>query len=148
MEVCRLTDSAPWVEHPPAEGAHIKTIVTRKDDGLDVTCMLVAIPAGKEVGEHVHPGRNDILCLEKRHAKKIEERAGLSPYTGVHSAFPGQGRSVRSIAPECDATRVALLCGGHGGDLSGAAGPGNQGGGKILLGDGYIRTREKVVLDN
>ncbi|MDR3554109.1 MAG: cupin domain-containing protein [Syntrophobacteraceae bacterium] len=61
MEVCRRMDRVPWVPHPTAEGVRIKPIITRKDDGLDVTCILVAIPAGKEVGEHVHKDQYDIL---------------------------------------------------------------------------------------
>jgi quercetin dioxygenase-like cupin family protein len=39
----------------------IKPLVTEKEDGLNVTCMLVNAPAGKEVPEHIHEKQDDII---------------------------------------------------------------------------------------
>jgi hypothetical protein len=54
MEICTRVDSLSWAPHPIAEGVEIKPLVT-KNDGLDVTCVLVKIPAGKDIPEHRKP---------------------------------------------------------------------------------------------
>ena len=61
MEVKRPVDGIPWIPHPTAEGVRIKPMVSEKTDGLDVTCMLVNIPVGKEVPEHIHENQDDII---------------------------------------------------------------------------------------
>ena len=54
MEICASVDSLSWAPHPIAEGVEIKPLVTKKNDGLDVTCVLVKIPAGIEIPGHIH----------------------------------------------------------------------------------------------
>jgi quercetin dioxygenase-like cupin family protein len=61
LEVCRLLDNIPWMPHPTAEGVRVKSYISQRGHGLDVTCMLVNVPEGKEVAEHVHPAQDDIL---------------------------------------------------------------------------------------
>jgi len=61
MGAYRFMEKIPWGPHSIAEGVHIKPLISKKEHGLDVTCMLVRIPAGKEVGEHIHPTQDDIL---------------------------------------------------------------------------------------
>jgi quercetin dioxygenase-like cupin family protein len=61
MEIYRWIENLPWSPHPIVKGVQIKPLVSKKEDGLDVTCMLVKVPAGKEVGEHIHPDQDDIL---------------------------------------------------------------------------------------
>ena len=61
MDAYRFTEGIPWAPHPIAQGVQIKPLISKKEHGLDVSCMLVKIPAGKEVGEHVHPTEDDIL---------------------------------------------------------------------------------------
>jgi quercetin dioxygenase-like cupin family protein len=61
VETYRLIEKLPWSPHPILEGVQIKTLVSKKEDGLDVTCMLVKVPEGKAVAEHIHPGQDDIL---------------------------------------------------------------------------------------
>ena len=63
MEVFRRMDMVPWVAHSTAPGVGLKPIITRKGDCLDVTCMLVSIPVGTEVDEHIHADQDDILYL-------------------------------------------------------------------------------------
>lgn len=50
-----------WTPHFTAKGVTIKNLITKKDDGAGVTCMLVLIPKGKQVPEHVHQEQDDIL---------------------------------------------------------------------------------------
>ena len=61
MDAYRMTEKIPWVPHPIAKGVLIKPFISEKEHRLNVTCMLVKIPAGKEVGEHIHPTQDDIL---------------------------------------------------------------------------------------
>lgn len=61
MEAHRSVDSISWVPHPTAPGVRIKPIISLKEHGLDVTCMLVDIPAGAVVPEHIHETQDDIL---------------------------------------------------------------------------------------
>lgn len=61
MEVNRLVDNISWVSHPTAQGVEIKPMISEKEHGLNVTCMLVNIPAGKEVPEHIHEDQADII---------------------------------------------------------------------------------------
>ena len=61
MKAYRSTEEIPWLPHPVAEGVRIKPLISNKEHGLDVTCMLVKIPQGKEVPEHIHATQDDIL---------------------------------------------------------------------------------------
>ena len=61
MQAQRSIEDIPWVQHSTAVGVEIKPLITWKDQGAGVTCMLVRIPAGKEVLEHVHEDQDDIL---------------------------------------------------------------------------------------
>jgi quercetin dioxygenase-like cupin family protein len=61
VQVYRKLENIAWIPHAIAEGVRIKPYISQKDDGLDVTCMLVNVPAGKEVAEHIHPTQDDIL---------------------------------------------------------------------------------------
>ena len=61
MVAYRSVDSISWVPHPTAPGVRIKPIISLKEHGLDVTCMLVDIPAGTGIPDHVHETQDDIL---------------------------------------------------------------------------------------
>jgi quercetin dioxygenase-like cupin family protein len=61
VNVIRQLEAIPWKPHPVIEGVRIKPFISEKEDGLNVTCMLVNVPAGTDVTEHVHPTQDDIL---------------------------------------------------------------------------------------
>jgi quercetin dioxygenase-like cupin family protein len=61
MEINRKTDDIAWAPHPVAQGISIKPLISSKEHNLNVTCMLVKVPVGKEVPEHVHEAQDDIL---------------------------------------------------------------------------------------
>lgn len=63
MEVYRSVEDVSWMPHPLAQGITIKPLISEKEHGLNVTCMLVNVPAGKEVPEHIHEEQDDILYL-------------------------------------------------------------------------------------
>lgn len=61
MEHYCHTQDISWKQHPTANSVAIKPYITQKEDGLDVTCMLVRVPRGGEVPEHIHEHQDDIL---------------------------------------------------------------------------------------
>jgi quercetin dioxygenase-like cupin family protein len=61
MKAHRLVDSISWQPHPTAKGVRIKPMISLKEHNLDVTCMLVDIPAGIDIPEHIHETQDDIL---------------------------------------------------------------------------------------
>ncbi|MBE9542135.1 MAG: cupin domain-containing protein [Proteobacteria bacterium] len=63
MEVYRSVEKVSWMPHPTVQGVKIKPLISNKEHGLNVTCMLVNVPAGKEVPEHIHEEQDDILYL-------------------------------------------------------------------------------------
>jgi len=61
MKMHRFVESVSWSPHPFASGVRIKLMITLKEHNLDVTCMLVDIPAGVDIPEHIHEKEDDIL---------------------------------------------------------------------------------------
>ena len=57
----QLLENIPWIPHKLATGAQIKTMISKRDDNLDVTCVLVSLPKGVEIPEHIHEAQDDIL---------------------------------------------------------------------------------------
>ncbi|MCF8077901.1 MAG: cupin domain-containing protein [Desulfobacterales bacterium] len=56
-----LTESIPWQPHPSVPGIEIKALVSKAETGLDLSCLLVRIPAGSEAPEHIHEAQDDII---------------------------------------------------------------------------------------
>lgn len=57
----RYLEQIPWENHATASGVKIKPYISQKEHDLDITCMLVKVPLGMEVAEHIHPKQDDIL---------------------------------------------------------------------------------------
>lgn len=65
-----------WLPHPTAEGVTMKPLVTMKSDGTDVSCLLIKVPRGGQVPEHVHQDQVDILYPLKGKAVMFVDGAG------------------------------------------------------------------------
>ncbi len=76
MDAKRLVDELPWLPHPTASGVKIKPLISKKEHGLDVTCILVNVPPGIEVPEHIHEKQEDILYPLKGRAEMWVEGTG------------------------------------------------------------------------
>jgi quercetin dioxygenase-like cupin family protein len=84
MEAYRSVAEISWIPHPVAEGVKIKPLIFKKEDGLNVTCMLVHIPAGKQVPEHIHGEQDDILYpLEGKAVMWVEGTGSFPMEPGV-----------------------------------------------------------------
>ncbi len=79
MKVKQIVEDISWMPHPLADGVKIKPLVSQKEDDLDVTCMLVFIPVGREVPEHIHEDQDDILYPLKGQAMMWVEGTGEFP---------------------------------------------------------------------
>ena len=102
MEICTRTDSLSWEPHPIAAGVEIKPLVTKKDHGLDVTCMLVKVPVGTEVPEHIHETQTDILYpLQGRAEMYVEGAGNLELKPGIVVRVPiGTKHKIFNVAEE------------------------------------------------
>ena len=76
MEVCTEVDSLAWNPHPLAKGVKIKPLVTKRDHELNVSCILVKVPAGIDIPEHIHEDQADILYPLSGSAEMWVEGAG------------------------------------------------------------------------
>jgi len=57
----RQINEIDWEPHPLFPEVRIKPLITEKEDGINVTCILVNVPRGKEVPEHIHEDQDDII---------------------------------------------------------------------------------------
>jgi len=72
-KICKIEDIS-WKAHPTAEDVAIKPLVTKKDDGASVSCLLVRVDVGKEVPMHVHADADDIILpLEGKALMFVED---------------------------------------------------------------------------
>jgi quercetin dioxygenase-like cupin family protein len=76
MKINRKVEDIPWMPHPVVPGISIKPLISSKEHNLNVTCMLVTVPAGKDVPEHIHDTQDDILYPLKGKAVMWVEDVG------------------------------------------------------------------------
>ena len=76
MDICTKVDGLTWDPHPLAAGVKIKPLVTKRDHDLNVSCILVKVPAGIEIPEHTHEEQTDILYPLSGKAQMYVEGAG------------------------------------------------------------------------
>ena len=82
-------DEVTWEPHPVLEGIKVKTLVSKKKDGAEATILLVKVPKGKEVPEHVHEDSDDILFpLEGKGKIFIEGSGEFDLFPGVLVRVP------------------------------------------------------------
>jgi len=61
MSVVRSEEQVGWQLHPAFKGIRIKYLLTKRDDGSDITCVLLMVPRGVEIPEHLHLDKVDIM---------------------------------------------------------------------------------------
>ena len=79
MQVVKTVADISWRPHPLVKEVNIKPLVTKSEDRLDVTCMLVKVPAGTDIPEHTHEEQVDILYPLQGKAEMNVEGAGTFP---------------------------------------------------------------------
>ena len=110
MEAYRFVEKVPWTPHPTAQGVEIKPLVSRKEHGLNVTCMLVLVPAGTEVPEHIHEEQDDILYpLQGRAMMWVQGTGDFSLEPGILVRVP-KGEKHRIYDVEDDLLIYDVFC--------------------------------------
>ena len=89
MKAYRSVEGISWMPHPTAKGVKIKPLISEKEHGLNVTCMLVNIPVGKQVPEHIHEEQDDVLYpLQGRAVMWVDGTGSFSLEPGVIVRVP------------------------------------------------------------
>ena len=63
METVRHIDDVSESPHPFLKGVTIKTLLSKRDDGANSTCIVVKCPKGSEIEEHIHHNQDDIIYI-------------------------------------------------------------------------------------
>jgi quercetin dioxygenase-like cupin family protein len=67
-----------WEPHPQLATAKVAYLVSRRDENMDLTCMLVSLPVGTQVPKHTHEC-DDIIYVLKGKAKIWVDGVGDVP---------------------------------------------------------------------
>ena len=102
MEICKTVSKISWRPHPLVKEVNIKPLATKSEDGLNVTCMLVRVPAGIEIPEHIHEEQVDILYPIQGEAEMYVEGTGTFPLkSGVVVIVPkGTKHKISNVTEE------------------------------------------------
>jgi mannose-6-phosphate isomerase-like protein (cupin superfamily) len=68
-----------WAPHPKFKGVKIAYLLSKKDDGIDMTCCLVRWEIGAEIPRHIHEESDDILYIIQGKAKIWIDNVGDVP---------------------------------------------------------------------
>lgn len=102
MDITGKIEDIPWVPHPVIPGISIKPLISNKEHNLNVTCLLVNVPAGKEVPEHIHAEQDDILFpLQGKAIMWVEGEGEFSLEPGVIVRVPkGKKHKITNVVAE------------------------------------------------
>ena len=68
-----------WEPHPQLANAKVAYLLSNRDEKVDVTCLLVHLPAGTQVEKHTHDNFDDIVYVLKGKGKMWIEGVGDVP---------------------------------------------------------------------
>ncbi len=102
MEINGKIDEIPWKPHPVVPGVSIKPLISSKEHNLNVTCMLVNVPVGNVVPEHIHQEQDDILFpLQGKAVMWVEGVGDFSLEPGVIVRVPkGKKHKIADVVEE------------------------------------------------
>lgn len=83
LEGTESIDRFAWKDHPKFNGVSLKAIITGNDTNSQISCHLVRIQPGCEIGNHIHEGRMELheviagdgVCIMKE--KEIPYNPGI-----------------------------------------------------------------------
>lgn len=70
------SEQIKWEPHPQLANAEVAYLLSKRDENMDLTCMLVHLPPGTEVAKHNHPNSDDIIYVVKGKAKMWIDQIG------------------------------------------------------------------------
>lgn len=57
----KYDEELSWKPHPTAEGFEYKTLLTKKEHNVEITCNLIKGRKGAMIPEHIHENSDDII---------------------------------------------------------------------------------------
>ena len=72
-------DEIKWEPHPQLADAKVAYLLSNREEKADLTCLLVHLPAGRQVEKHTHDNSDDILYVVKGKGKMWIEKVGDVP---------------------------------------------------------------------
>ena len=71
VKILQRTD-VKWEPHPQLANAKVAFLVSHRDEGMDLTCMLVHLPVGTQVEKHTHECDDIIYAIKGKATMWIE----------------------------------------------------------------------------
>jgi quercetin dioxygenase-like cupin family protein len=65
-----------WEPHPQLANAEVGYLLSKRNENVDLTCMLVHLPPGTKVEKHIHENSDDIIYVIKGKAKIWIDQVG------------------------------------------------------------------------
>lgn len=102
MKISQKIDDIPWRPHPHRPSVSMKPLITSEEHNLNATCMLVNVPVGKEIPEHIHEEQDEILLpLQGRAVMWVEGAGDFSVGPDVIFRVPkGMKHKIADIAED------------------------------------------------
>ena len=76
MEIVKRINEIIEEPHPFLKGVTMKTLLSKRDDGAETTCILVKCDKGSMIEEHIHPDQDDIIYVLEGEATMWIEHFG------------------------------------------------------------------------
>ena len=96
MGIVKRVGEIPDECHPFLKGVTMKTLLSKRDDGADATCIVVRCPRGSQIEDHAHPEQDDIIyVLEGEATMWIEGMKEFKLEPGTFVSVP-KGRRHRT----------------------------------------------------
>lgn len=86
--VCQKIEDLQWEPHPINKNVKLAFLLTRKDDGVEVTTLLVKIPKGAGLPEHTHEAHDIIFPLSGKAKLWIKGMGDYELKRGVFMHVP------------------------------------------------------------
>ena len=75
--------------HPFLHGVTMRTLLSKRDENADTTCIIVRCDKGSEIEEHIHTEQDDIIYVLAGEATMwIEDRGSFTLESGVFVVVP------------------------------------------------------------
>jgi quercetin dioxygenase-like cupin family protein len=81
-------NALPWNEHATFKGVYLKHLITSKDTEGKLSCHIVKVTAGNEIGTHVHVGKYELHEVITGEGTGILEDQEMAYKPGVTAVMP------------------------------------------------------------
>ncbi|MFC1804047.1 cupin domain-containing protein [Thermoproteota archaeon] len=89
MSIVRKLSDIEEKSHPFLSNVRMRTLISNKDDEVDITCFIVRCIVGSEIEEHIHRDETDIIfVLQGRATMWVEDRGSFTLEQGVFVVVP------------------------------------------------------------